>query len=159
MGQAQVLYSVWWVFKTSLLIWVELIWKEKRKSFERSLVYFFSLNDTESSCWRNITQVNSEGFVSKNFVTIWRDVQHSFGVGFIFSFFIFYTLLCLDFCQWRKEKWFLCLIKRRGKKYEWLIKFSFYAMSCRTEHKDDWLCCNITSQKKYFLSTPNVFEN
>ena len=27
--------------------------------------------------------------------------------------------------------------ERRGKKYEWLIKFSFYNMSCRTEQKDD----------------------
>ena len=93
--------------------WVDL---EREKKVVRARFGLLSLNDTESSCWRNITQVNSEGFVSKNFVTIWRDVQHSFGVGFIFSSFIFYILLCFDFGQWRKEKWFLCLIERGEEK-------------------------------------------
>ena len=156
MGQAQVLCSVWWVFKTSLLIWVELIWKEKRKSFERVLVYFLSLNDTESSCWRNITQFNSEGFVSKNLT------RRSTFVWCRIYFFLFYFLHFVMFRFWSVKKGkmiFMFNRERRGKKYEWLIKFSFYAMSCRTEQKDDWLCCNITSQKKYFLSTPNVFEN
>ena len=48
-GPTFVRFFVWWVFKTLLLVWVDLE-QEKRTVWVR--FGLLSLNDTESSCWQ-----------------------------------------------------------------------------------------------------------
>ena len=113
----QVSAVFWWVFNLKLyfLIWVDLE-REKRVSREHFWFTFFEWHRVElltvfdfHSEWergRNIffNQVISEIFVSKISLTIRRDVQHSFGVWFIFSSFYFLHFVLFRFLSVKKRK-------------------------------------------------------
>ena len=89
----------------------------------------FCFNFCQRKKGRNIffNQVISEVFVSKISVTIRRDVQHSFGVWFIFSSFFMLCFVSI-FVSEKTKNDLIIMFNRERKKYEWLIKFLCYEL-------------------------------